>query len=106
VLHGKELSTARKMAKVNGELGGRGPVAPKEATQQILEAAEAIDNGGDPRWSKVNTPDQQKAAQRGKSRETRRFPSSKPAISRILTGQRISKVMTTMKFIEKPLSSS
>src|SRR4030081_839293 len=57
VLHGNSFN-GEEMAKVNGELGAV-VGGTEEATQQILEAAEAIDNAATA-LSKVNTPDQQK----------------------------------------------
>src|SRR6202023_3913577 len=57
VLHGKSFH-GEEMAKVNGELGAV-VGGTEEATQQILEAAEAIDNASSA-LSKVTSPDQQK----------------------------------------------
>ncbi len=58
VLHGKSFEGGDEMAKVNGELGAV-VGGTEEATQQILAAAEAIDNGIDA-LGKVASPDQQK----------------------------------------------
>src|ERR1700723_3963037 len=57
VLHGKSFN-GEEMAKVNGELGAV-VGGPEEATQQILEATEAIDNAATA-LSRVTSPDQQK----------------------------------------------
>ena len=57
VLHGKSFN-GEEMAKVNGELGAV-VGGTEEATQQILEAAEAIDNSATA-LSRVTSPDQQK----------------------------------------------
>src|SRR6266853_5127467 len=55
-LHGKSFN-GEEMAKVNGELGAV-VGGTEEATKQILEAAEAIDNAVTER-SKENTPEHQ-----------------------------------------------
>jgi chemotaxis protein CheZ len=65
VLHGKSFD-GQEMAKVNGELGAV-VGGTEHATQQILEAAEAIDQAASA-LSKVNSPEQR---------------SSRPATSRI-----------------------
>ena len=57
VLHGKSFS-GEEMARVNGELGAV-VGGTEEATQQILEAAESIDQSASA-LMKVNSPDQQK----------------------------------------------
>jgi chemotaxis protein CheZ len=57
VLHGKSFD-GQEMAKVNGELGAV-VGGTEQATQQILEAAESIDQAASA-LSKVNSPDQQK----------------------------------------------
>ena len=95
VLHGKSFD-GEEMAKVNGELGAV-VGGTEEATQQILEAAEAIDHAASA-LAKVNSPDQQKIL----SEEIlERVVSIFEACNfQDLTGQRISKVMATMKFIE------
>src|SRR3981189_85560 len=95
VLHGNSFS-GEGMAKVNGELGAV-VGGTEEATQQILEAAEARDQAATA-LSKVTSPDQQKIL----SEEIQeRVVSIFEACNFLdLTGQRISKVMTTMKFIE------
>jgi chemotaxis protein CheZ len=100
VLHGKSFD-GDQMAKVNGELGAV-VGGTEEATQQILEAAEAIDTAASA-LTKVNSPDQQKQI----SEEIlERVVSIFEACNfQDLTGQRISKVMTTMKFIENHITT-
>jgi chemotaxis protein CheZ len=95
VLHGKSFN-GDQMSKVTGELGAV-VGGTEEATQQILEAAEAIDQAASA-MTKVNSPDQQKLL----SEEIgERVVSIFEACNfQDLTGQRISKVMSTMKFIE------
>ena len=95
VLHGKSFD-GDEMAKVSGELGAV-VGGTEEATQQILAAAEAIDNASTA-LGKVTSPDQQKQM-------LEEIGDNVVAIFEAcnfqdLTGQRISKVMTTMKFIE------
>src|SRR6266700_3178250 len=95
VLHGKSFN-GEEMAKVNGELGAV-VGGTEQATQQILEAAESIDNAASA-LSKVNTPDQQKLL--SEEIQERVVSIFEACNFQDLTGQRISKVMTTMKFIE------
>src|SRR6266436_8639866 len=95
VLHGKSFN-GEEMAKVNGELGAV-VGGTEEATQQILEAAEAIDNAA-AALSKVNTPDQQKLL--SEEIQERVVSIFEACNFQDLTGQRINKVMNTMKFIE------
>jgi chemotaxis protein CheZ len=99
VLHGKSFN-GEEMAKVNGELGAV-VGGTEQATQQILEAAEAIDQSASA-LLKVNSPDQQKLL----SEEIlERVVSIFEACNfQDLTGQRISKVMATMKFIENHIT--
>ncbi|THD66027.1 MAG: chemotaxis protein [Bradyrhizobium sp.] len=99
VLHGKSFSGG-EMAKATGELGAV-VGGTEEATQQILEAAEAIDQAATA-LTKVNSPDQQKLL----SEEIgERVVSIFEACNfQDLTGQRISKVMATMKFIESHIT--
>jgi chemotaxis protein CheZ len=99
VLHTKSFN-GEEMAKVNGELGAV-VGGTEEATQQILEAAEAIDQAASA-ITKVNSPDQMKLL----SEEIlERVVSIFEACNfQDLTGQRISKVMTTMKFIENHIT--
>jgi chemotaxis protein CheZ len=93
VLHGKEGSD---IAKATGELGAV-VGGTEEATQQILEAAEAIDNAATA-LAKVTSPDQQKIL--SEEIQERVVSIFEACNFQDLTGQRISKVMATMKFIE------
>lgn len=95
VLHGKSFD-GQEMAKVNGELGAV-VGGTEQATQQILEAAEAIDQAASA-LSKVNSPEQQKIL--CEEIQERIISIYEACNFQDLTGQRISKVMTTMKFIE------
>jgi chemotaxis protein CheZ len=95
VLHGKSFN-GDEMAKVNGELGAV-VGGTEQATQQILEAAEAIDQASTA-LSKVNTQDQQKLL--SEEIQERVISIFEACNFQDLTGQRISKVMGTMKFIE------
>jgi chemotaxis protein CheZ len=99
VLHGKSFS-GEEMAKVNGELGAV-VGGTEEATQQILEAAEAIDQAASA-LSKVNSPDQQKLL--SEEIQERVISIFEACNFQDLTGQRIKKVMTTMKFIENHIT--
>ncbi len=84
------------MTVVNGELGAV-VGGTEKATQQILEAAELIDQATIA-MMKVNSPDQQKALCEDIGE---RVVSIFEACNfQDLTGQRIAKVMTTMSFIE------
>jgi chemotaxis protein CheZ len=96
VLHGKSFN-GEEMAKVNGELGAV-VGGTEQATQQILEAAESIDQAASA-LSKVNSPDQQKIL--SEEIQERVVSIFEACNFQDLTGQRISKVMTTMKFIEQ-----
>src|SRR5260221_11752558 len=96
VLHGKSFDGA-EMAKVNGELGAV-VGGTEEATQQILEATEAIDQAASA-LSKNISPDQQKLL--AEEIQERVISIFEACNFQDLTGQRINKVMTTMKFIEK-----
>ncbi len=95
VLHGKSFS-GDEMAKVTGELGAV-VGGTEEATQQILEAAEAIDQAASA-LGKAMSPDQQ--ALLSEEIQDRVVSIFEACNFQDLTGQRISKVMTTMKFIE------
>jgi chemotaxis protein CheZ len=95
VLHGKSFN-GEEMARVNGELGAV-VGGTEEATQQILEAAEAIDQAASA-LTKVNSPDQQKLL--SEEIQERVVSIFEACNFQDLTGQRIKKVMTTMKFIE------
>jgi chemotaxis protein CheZ len=99
VLHGKSFD-GEEMAKVNGELGAV-VGGTEEATQQILEAAESIDNAATA-LSKVTSPDQQKLL--SEEIQERVVSIFEACNFQDLTGQRISKVMTTMKFIENHIT--
>lgn len=95
VLHGKSFN-GDEMAKVTGELGAV-VGGTEEATQQILEAAEAIDQAASA-LGKTMSPDQQ--AQMSEEIQDRVVAIFEACNFQDLTGQRISKVMATMKFIE------
>jgi chemotaxis protein CheZ len=94
-LHGKSFS-GDEMAKVTGELGAV-VGGTEEATQQILEAAEAIDQAATA-LAKVTSADQQ--AQLREEIQERVVGIFEACNFQDLTGQRIGKVMCTMKFIE------
>ncbi len=100
VLHGKSFDGA-EMAKVNGELGAV-VGGTEEATQQILEAAESIDQSASA-LSKVTSPDQQKIL--SEEIQERVISIFEACNFQDLTGQRISKVMSTMKFIEHHINA-
>jgi chemotaxis protein CheZ len=95
VLHGNSFN-GEEMAKVNGELGAV-VGGTEEATQQILEATEAIDNAATA-LSRVTSPDQQKLL--SEEIQERVVSIFEACNFQDLTGQRIKKVMNTMKFIE------
>jgi chemotaxis protein CheZ len=99
VLHGTSFN-GEEMARVNGELGAV-VGGTEEATQQILEAAESIDQAATA-LTKVNSPDQQKLL----SEEIQEHVVSifEACNFQDLTGQRIKKVMNTMKFIENHIT--
>ncbi|MBR1125757.1 protein phosphatase CheZ [Bradyrhizobium lablabi] len=96
VLHGKSFD-GQEMAKVNGELGAV-VGGTEQATQQILEATEAIDQAATA-LSKNVSPDQQRLL--SEEIQERVISIFEACNFQDLTGQRISKVMTTMKFIEQ-----
>jgi chemotaxis protein CheZ len=95
VLHAKSFD-GQEMAKVNGELGAV-VGGTEQATQQILEAAESIDQAASA-LAKVNSLDQQKIL--SEEIQERVISIFEACNFQDLTGQRINKVMTTMKFIE------
>ena len=95
VLHGKSFS-GDEMTKVTGELGAV-VGGTEEATQQILEAAEAIDEAASA-MGKAQSADQQ--ARLSQDIQERVITIFEACNFQDLTGQRISKVMRTMKFIE------
>ncbi|MBR0873936.1 protein phosphatase CheZ [Bradyrhizobium tropiciagri] len=99
VLHGKSFN-GEEMAKVNGELGAV-VGGTEQATQQILEATEAIDQAATA-LSKNVTPDQQKLL--SEEIQERVIGIFEACNFQDLTGQRISKVMQTMKFIEQHIN--
>jgi chemotaxis protein CheZ len=99
VLHGKSFN-GEEMAKVNGELGAV-VGGTEQATQQILEAAEAIDQAASA-MSKIISPDQQRAL--SEEIQERVVSIFEACNFQDLTGQRISKVMGTMKFIEQHIN--
>ena len=96
VLHGKSFN-GEEMAKVNGELGAV-VGGTEEATQQILEAAESIDQAATA-LIKVNSPEQQKLL--SEEIQERVVSIFEACNFQDLTGQRITKVMATMRFIEQ-----
>jgi len=99
VLHGKSFE-GNEMSKVTGELGAV-VGGTEEATQQILEAAESIDQAATA-MTKVNSPDQLKLL--SEEVQERVVSIFEACNFQDLTGQRISKVMTTMKFIENHIT--
>ncbi len=99
VLHGTSFN-GEEMARVNGELGAV-VGGTEQATQQILEAAESIDQAASA-LSKVNSLDQQKIL--SEEIQERVISIFEACNFQDLTGQRISKVMGTMKFIENHIN--
>ena len=99
VLHGKSFD-GNEMAKVTGELGAV-VGGTEQATQQILEAAESIDQAASA-LAKVTSPDQQKIL--SEEIQERVISIFEGCNFQDLTGQRISKVMATMKFIENHIT--
>ena len=95
VLHGKSFD-GDEMTKVTGELGAV-VGGTEEATQQILEAAEAIDEAASA-MGKTQSADQQ--ARLSQDIQERVITIFEACNFQDLTGQRIQKVMGTMKFIE------
>lgn len=95
MLHGKSFNGA-EMAKMTGELGAV-VGGTEQATQQILEATEAIDQAATA-LAKVTSPDQQRLL--SEEIQERVVSIFEACNFQDLTGQRISKVMATMKFIE------
>jgi chemotaxis protein CheZ len=93
MLHGK---SSAEMAKMTGELGAV-VGGTEDATQQILEATEAIDQAATA-LAKVTSPDQQRLL--SEEIQERVVSIFEACNFQDLTGQRISKVMATMKFIE------
>jgi len=101
----REIATksfdGQEMAKVNGELGAV-VGGTEQATQQILEAVEAIDQAATA-LSKNISPDQQKLL--SEEIQERVVAIFEACNFQDLTGQRISKVMSTMKFIEQHINA-
>jgi chemotaxis protein CheZ len=95
VLHGKSFDGSQ-MTKVTGELGAV-VGGTEQATQRILEASEAIDQAASA-LMKVNSPDQQKLL--SEEIQERVVAIFEACNFQDLTGQRINKVMSAMKFIE------
>jgi chemotaxis protein CheZ len=95
VLHGKSFDGA-EMAKMTGELGAV-VGGTEQATQQILEATEAIDQAATA-LAKVTSPDQQRLL--SEEIQERVVAIFEACNFQDLTGQRIAKVTATMKFIE------
>ncbi len=95
VLHGTSFS-GQEMSKVTGELGAI-VGGTEEATEQILEAAEAIDQAATA-LVKNTSPDQHQRLCADISEKV--VGIFEACNFQDLTGQRISKVMNTMKFIE------
>jgi chemotaxis protein CheZ len=100
VLHTKSFN-GEEMAKVNGELGAV-VGGTEEATQQILEAAESIDQAATA-LAKNMSPEQQKLL--SEEIQERVIAIFEACNFQDLTGQRINKVMTTMKFIENHINA-
>jgi chemotaxis protein CheZ len=99
VLHGKSFD-GEEMAKVTGELGAV-VGGTEQATQQILEAAESIDQAASA-LAKVTSPEQHKLL--SEEIQERVVSIFEACNFQDLTGQRISKVMATMKFIENHIT--
>jgi chemotaxis protein CheZ len=99
VLHGTSFS-GEEMARVNGELGAV-VGGTEEATQQILEAAESIDQAASA-LGKVSSAEQQ--AQLTEEIQERVVAIFEACNFQDLTGQRIKKVMSTMRFIENHIT--
>ena len=99
VLHGRSFN-GDEMAKVTGELGAV-VGGTEEATQQILEAAEAIDEAASS-IAKTKSPELQ--ARFSQDIQERVVTIYESCNFQDLTGQRINKVMTTMKFIENHIT--
>jgi chemotaxis protein CheZ len=99
VLHGNSFN-GEEMAKVNGELGAV-VGGTEQATQRILEAAESIDQAANA-LARITTPDQQKRL--SEEIQERVISIFEACNFQDLTGQRIKKVMDTMKFIENHIT--
>ena len=99
VLHGKTFDSG-ELADINGELGAI-VGGTEHATQQILDAAESIDQATSA-IMKVNSPEQQKVLCEDISERV--VAIFEACNFQDLTGQRIAKVMTTMSFIENQIT--
>jgi chemotaxis protein CheZ len=99
LLHGRSFN-GDEMAKVTGELGAV-VGGTEEATQQILEAAEAIDEAAS---SIAKTKSLDLQARFSQDIQERVVTIYESCNFQDLTGQRISKVMTTMRFIENHIN--
>lgn len=99
-LHGKSFD-GQEMAKVNGELGAV-VGGTEQATQQILEATEAIDQAATALTKNVTLDQQRLLSEEIQERVVSIFEACN---FQDLTGQRISKVMNTMKFIEQHINA-
>jgi chemotaxis protein CheZ len=100
VLHGKSFD-GQEMAKVNGELGAV-VGGTEQATQLILEATEAIDQAATALSKNISHDQQRLLSEEIQERVISIFEACN---FQDLTGQRISKVMTTMKFIENHINA-
>jgi chemotaxis protein CheZ len=100
VLHGKSFS-GDEMTKVTGELGAV-VGGTEEATQQILEAAEAIDEAASA-MGKTQSADQQ--ARLSQDIQERVITIFEACNFQDLTGQRIGKVTRTLSFIEERVNA-
>ncbi|HUN96254.1 MAG TPA: protein phosphatase CheZ [Bradyrhizobium sp.] len=99
VLHGTSFS-GEEMARVNGELGAV-VGGTEEATQHILEAAESIDQAASALGKVTSAEQQTQLAEEIQERVVSIFEACN---FQDLTGQRIKKVMTTMRFIENHIT--
>ena len=99
LLHGRSFN-GHEMAKVTGELGAV-VGGTEEATQQILEAAESIDEAASAIVKTKSAELQERFSQDIQERVVSIFEACN---FQDLTGQRISKVMTTMRFIENHIN--
>ncbi|WJR79548.1 protein phosphatase CheZ [Bradyrhizobium sp. NP1] len=100
VLHGKSFD-GQEMAKVNGELGAV-VGGTEQATQQILEATESIDQAATALSKSISFDQQKLLSEEIQERVVSIFEACN---FQDLTGQRISKVMNTMKFIERHINA-
>lgn len=99
MLHGRGFE-GTEMSKVTGELGAV-VGGTEEATQQILEAAEAIDEAAS---AIVKTSSAELQGRFSQDIQERVVSIFEACNFQDLTGQRISKVMATMRFIENHIN--